>query len=57
MSFTDVLLAAGILAAAGWLFYKSFIRKKGGCAGCPGCASRSCDEQNDREKDRLIRLS
>ena len=57
MSFTDALLAAGILAAAGWIFYKSFIRKKGGCAGCSGCASRSCGVKNDGGKDRLIGLT
>jgi len=51
MNFTDVLLAAGILFTAGWMFYKCFIRKKGHCAGCPGCALRSCDAHHDRGKD------
>jgi 7-cyano-7-deazaguanine synthase in queuosine biosynthesis len=57
MSFTDVLLATAILVAAGWIFYKSFIRKKGGCAGCPECTARSCGVKNDGGKDRLIRRS
>lgn len=57
MSFTDALFAAGILTAAGWIFYKSFIRKKGGCAECPECTARSCGVKNDGGKDRLIRRS
>lgn len=57
MNFTDILLAAGILVAAGWLFYKSFIREKGGCAECSGCTAHSCNEKNDSGKDRSIRLS
>ncbi|HNZ65544.1 MAG TPA: FeoB-associated Cys-rich membrane protein [Smithella sp.] len=57
MSLMDIFLAAGILAAAGWLFYKSFIKKKGHCTGCPSCASRSCGVKNDDGKDRLIQLS
>ncbi|MBP7766644.1 MAG: FeoB-associated Cys-rich membrane protein [Deltaproteobacteria bacterium] len=54
MSFVDVLLAAGILAAAGWIFYRSFIRKKGPCAGCSGCA---CSNNVNKGNDRLVRLS
>lgn len=57
MSIADVLLVAGILAVAGWVFYRSFIRKKGGCVGCSGCASRSCDERDDDGQDHLIRRS
>ncbi|KFZ44493.1 hypothetical protein KD27_05785 [Smithella sp. D17] len=56
MSFTDVLLATVILVAAGWIFYKSFIRKKGGCAGCPECTTRSCDVKKDKGKDQVVRL-
>jgi hypothetical protein len=54
MNWLDVLLAAGILAAAGWVFYKSYIKKKGSCAGCSGC---SCSNDRGERKDRLIRLS
>jgi 7-cyano-7-deazaguanine synthase in queuosine biosynthesis len=56
MSFVDGLLAAGILAAAGWIFYRSFIRKKGPCAGCEGCASRSCGFKEQRSNNRLIHI-
>jgi hypothetical protein len=38
MNFGDVVLAAVILAAAMWVFYRSFVKKKGHCAGCSGCA-------------------
>lgn len=54
MSLFDVLLALGILAGAGWLFYRSFIRKKGPCAGCAGC---SCTRDDHKGNDRLVRLS
>lgn len=50
MSFTDILLATGILVTAGWIFYKNFSGGKGGCAGCPGCALRSCSVHNDKKK-------
>ena len=52
MNWSDVLLAAGILAAAGWVFYKSFIKKKGACAGCSGCAYG----KENKGKDQLVRL-
>lgn len=54
MSLFDVLLALGILAGAGWLFYRSFIRKKGPCAGCARC---SCTRDDHKGNDRLVRLS
>ncbi len=54
MNLVDVLLAVGILAAAGWVFYRSYLQKKGPCAGCPGCA---CSKNNNDGKDRLVRLS
>jgi len=47
MNCLDVLLAAGILAAAGWVFYRSFIKKKGACAGCSGCACGKEDKGKD----------
>lgn len=50
MSWFDMLLAAGILAAAGWVFYKSYIKKRGSCAGCSGCAG----DKEDKGKDRLV---
>jgi len=43
----DVLLAAGILVVAGWVFYRSFIKKKGACAGCSGCACGKEDKGKD----------
>jgi len=54
MSLIDGLLAFGILAAAGWVFYRSYLMKKGPCAGCSGC---SCGKDINNGKDRLIRLS
>jgi len=54
MNLVDGLLAVGILAAAGWVFYRSYLRKKSPCAGCSGC---SCTKADDKGKDRLVRLS
>lgn len=34
MNATDILWMAGILAGAGWLFYRSVVKKKGHCHGC-----------------------
>ena len=34
----DLFTAAAILAVAGWILYRSLIRKKGGCHGCSGCS-------------------
>lgn len=38
----DVFTAALILAATGWLLYRSLFRKGGGCHGCSGegCGKR-----------------
>lgn len=54
MSLVDAMLAAGILAAAGWLLYSAIVKNKNGCAGCSGC---SCAKDGDKGKDRLVRLS
>ncbi len=54
MSFVDGLLAAGILVAAGWLLYRTIVKNKNGCAGCSGCSGGKND---DKGKDRLVRLS
>jgi hypothetical protein len=54
MSLLDMFLAVCILAAAGWLLYRSLFKNKGGCAGCSGC---SCSEDRQKGKDRLVRLS
>jgi hypothetical protein len=53
MGICDALLIMVILAAAGWLFYRSFIKKKGGCAGCGGCGGKD----SRKGDDHLIRLS
>lgn len=54
MSLADSLLVAGILVAAGWLLWRAIIKNKNGCAGCSGC---SCAKNDDKGKDRLVRLS
>lgn len=51
MGLTDILIAAAVLAAAGWILVRSF-RRGGGCGGCSGsggCARR-------RPEDALVRL-
>lgn len=53
MSLLDGLIAAGILAAAGWIFYRSFFRKNGGCAGCAGC---SCTKNDHKGNNRLVHI-
>jgi hypothetical protein len=30
----DLAIAAGVLAAAGWLLYRSLVKGGGGCGGC-----------------------
>jgi len=52
MNLVDILLTVGILLAAGWIFYKSFIVKKGSCAGCTGSA---CGKEGNG-KDQLVSL-
>lgn len=37
----DLFTAAAILAVAGWILYRSLLRKKGGCHGCAGCSHGS----------------
>ena len=37
----DLFTAAAILAVAGWILYRSLLRKKGGCHGCSGCGHGS----------------
>ncbi|HWI41487.1 MAG TPA: FeoB-associated Cys-rich membrane protein [Verrucomicrobiae bacterium] len=42
MGFADLLIMAVILAASGYLLYRSLWKKKGHCQGCSdhGCSSR-----------------
>lgn len=40
MSLADILWMIPIVAGAGYLFYRSVIRKKG---HCPGCDDGSCN--------------
>ena len=42
MSVADIVWMAFFLGGAGYLFYRSFWKKKGGCHGCSGC---SCGER------------
>ena len=41
MSAVDIIWMAVILGGAGYLFYRSFFKKKGPC-GCDGCG---CDKK------------
>lgn len=54
MSVFDMILAAVILCAAGWVFYRAFVKKEGSCAGCSGC---TCGKSKEGGNDRLMRLS
>ncbi len=54
MSLVDVLPALGILMVAGWIFYRSFFRKKGPCVECSECP---CTKNDRKENDQLISLS
>jgi hypothetical protein len=36
VSATDAVIAALVLAAAGWLLYRSLWRARGPCGGCSG---------------------
>jgi hypothetical protein len=40
MSPGDLVTAAIILSVAGWILWRSLLRKKGGCHGCSGCSSQ-----------------
>jgi len=44
MGLTDLLIAAGLLAFAGYLLYHSLWKKKGHCHGCD-CNSGSCGKE------------
>jgi hypothetical protein len=48
----DLVLAAAILAAAGWLLCRSFSRN-GGCAGCP---NRGCGSRGSPRRAPLVKL-
>ncbi len=37
MGIVDVLWMGAILGGAGYLFYRSFWKKKGSCRDCSGC--------------------
>lgn len=43
MGIVDILWMVFFLGIAGWLFYRSFWKKKGGCHGCgdSGCCETS----------------
>lgn len=57
MSFTDVMLMVAILALAGWVFYLSFLKKKGACAGCTSSTcGKATTSRRSGQKD-LIRLA
>ncbi len=49
MGVADVVIAAVVLAAAGWLLWRS-IRKGGSCHGCAGGCGRP------PPRDELVRL-
>lgn len=34
----DLFTAAVILSLAGWILYRTLLRKQGGCHGCSGCS-------------------
>jgi len=72
MSIADVVLMVAILALAGWVFYRYFLKKKGACAGCTACACgknktigdnrsmfRQMDEKTLSSKNRtsMVRLT
>jgi hypothetical protein len=57
MGIVDVVWAAVILAAAGWILYRTVRRNKGVCTGCSGCAGCTCAKMGDQRKDGPIRLS
>ena len=38
MNLADLLWMTFFLGGAGYLFYRSFWRKKGGCHNCSGCS-------------------
>ncbi len=40
----DLFTAAAILAVAGWILWRSLLRKKGGCHGCSGCSHGGGDD-------------
>ncbi|MHB8069872.1 MAG: FeoB-associated Cys-rich membrane protein [Desulfobaccales bacterium] len=46
MSWTDLLLAGGIIAGALYLLYRS-VWKKGGF--CPGCTSGTCSGKREKQ--------
>lgn len=43
MSFTDFMIITAILTGSGYLFYKSYIKKGGGCGSCK---STDCELKN-----------
>lgn len=53
LSLVDAVLIAAIVGGAGWLLYRSFVKNKGGCAGCGACSAAG---GRRKEKDRLIHL-
>lgn len=38
MNVLDMMLALGILVAAGWVLYRTLAKRNGCCAGCGGCS-------------------
>jgi FeoB-associated Cys-rich membrane protein len=36
---SDAVIAGAVLAAAGWVLYRSLWKARGRCAGCGGCGA------------------
>jgi len=47
MSWTDLLLAGGLIIGSIYLLYRSVWKRKG---FCPGCDSRACSIKADNKK-------
>ena len=52
MTPVDLVIAAAVLAAAGWLLVRSLRRTGGGCAGCSGAGCA----RGPRAPTALVRL-
>jgi len=51
MNITDIILVILILSGAGYLFYKSFIKKK----GCSNCSCTDCAIKEVVNKNKSLR--
>jgi hypothetical protein len=56
VSASDLVIAAAVLSAAGWLLWRSVARSKGGCHGCTsgGCHGRK--ESASTPASGLVRI-